>query len=96
MDDMSQETVVRTSLDDALHDRLRAVVENPTEPCVASCTRSDAVLDHRMASHRRLTWTLAEAEALKRRLKAALHGGALVAVGEAHGARSLDLGEPTL
>jgi hypothetical protein len=74
MDDTGEEAAVRASLDGALGDLLRAAVENPTETGVVTSDRINAVFDNRMAPHRHLVWALAEAEALKRRLKAGLRG----------------------
>lgn len=86
MDDKGAEDAVQASLDGALEDLLRAGVESRTERSAASCVRIDAVFDHRMAQHRHLAWALAEAETLKRRLKAGLHGHIPDAAGRANGA----------
>ena len=96
MGDMGEEAAVQASLDGALEDLLRAAVESPTEPYSASCARIDAVFDCRMAPHRHLAWALAEAEALKRRLKCGLYGHAPDAVAETHGTRNMDKREACL
>lgn len=87
---------MRASLDGALGDLLRAAVDNPGEPDAASCTRINAVFDRQMAPHRHLAWALAEAEALKRRLKAGLFEHTSDAVGEVDSMRDPDLGEAQL
>ena len=93
MNDTDDQVAVRASLEGALGELLRAAVENPTEPNAASYARIDTVFDHRMAPHRHLAWPLAEAEALKHRLKTGLRGSAPDAVGEMDSERDPNLGE---
>lgn len=96
MTDIGEEAAVRASLDDALGDLLRAAVDNPTEPDAASHARIDHVLDLRMTPHRHLAWALAEAEALKRQLKAGLREQALDTIAGAYSVRHADGREPSL
>ncbi len=95
MEDACAQAAVRASLDDALGDLLRDATQNPTEPDAVSCARIDAVLDRRMAPHQHLDWALAEAETLKRRLKAGLQAHALDAARQTHGAKRGNMGGGT-
>lgn len=96
MDDTGEEAAVRASLDSALGDLLRVAVENPAETGAASCARINAVFDYWMTPYRHLAWALAEAEGLKRRLKAGLYGHPLNPDGASSSSEHHDLREPNL
>ena len=90
---MSENAAVRANLDGALEDLVRMAIEVGPELDAVTCDRIDHVFARRMADHKHLAWALAEAEVLKRQLKAGLHGQALHAVGGADDEKCTDMGE---